>query len=139
MWMTQSLVRHSPLRARFRFIALVVVLGGAAACYSRGMRPEPRRGMDGFWCPEDSVRMAHVINRGPGPARLMIRRVGSNVPPAELAVVAPRETGEYRLADSVLIGVYDPETATPVPRGHAPALPTSGVPRPKVEIEYFCR
>jgi hypothetical protein len=84
--------------------------------------------------------MAWVMNRGPGPARLMIRPFASlRTETADLAVLEPRETGEYRLADSVVVYVYDPDQATPVPRVHASEVPRSPAPRPRVDIEYFCR
>ena len=137
--MAHSLVQNRALW-RLGFVGLGCAVCVAAACYSRGSRQEPRRGMDGLWCPEDSARMAYVINRGPGPARLMIRRFASlRNDEADLAVLAARESGEYRVADSVIVFVHDPETATPVPRGHAPAIPPTGAARPRVEIEYFCR
>lgn len=123
-----------------RLLALALVLLATAACHSRGMRPEPRRGMDSLRCSQDSIRMAYVLNRGPGTARLMIRHFSNrNSPIADLALLESGKAGEYQVPDSVMVFSYDGGLATPVPAPHAPAIPPEPGPRPRVQIEYFCR
>jgi hypothetical protein len=135
--MAHTVMQTSSSRAAFRFLTVVLLLAGAAACYRSW--PKPRRGMDALWCPQDSVRMAYVVNRGPGSARLMVRPWSRGDWTADLAELASGETGEYTVPDSIMVFSYNGELATPVPRAHAQAIPPPASPAPRVEVEYFCR